>query len=268
MKSEVKNKAGRMRSVIMILMAVSAMPGTSQNSPYKAGEKVTYLIRYGPIHAGMATLELTADTFNGKKVLRSYFSGQTVGVADAIIKVRDVYESYMNPESELPIKSVRNIQEGRYRKYNVVLFDHTTRPDSAVLTSDLTGKHVVQKGMHDILSCFYYFRKNYLARGYAFRKGEMVTIMTWFTDELYPIKMVFAGLEEVKTRAGKIKCFKFNPVTEVGRLFKTNEDVSFWFSADNNFLPVQIRFEIFVGAFTVDLMDYEGLVYPLDIKTK
>jgi hypothetical protein len=80
--------------------------------------------------------------------------------------------------------------------------------------------------------------------------------------------MVFAGMEEVKTKAGKIKCYKFNPVTEIGRLFKTNEDVSFWFSDDNNFLPVQIRFEIFVGAFTVDLMAYEGLVYPLNIKTK
>jgi hypothetical protein len=174
----------------------------------------------------------------------------------------------MDPESELPVKSIRNIQEGRYKKYNVVLFDHTTRRDSAILTSDLTGKHVVQKGMHDILSCFYYFRKHYLARGYPFKKGEMVTIMTWFTDELYPIKMVFAGMEEVKTKAGKIKCYKFNPVTEIGRLFKTNEDVSFWFSDDNNFLPVQIRFEIFVGAFTVDLMAYEGLVYPLNIKTK
>jgi hypothetical protein len=268
MRFELNNK-GKMRSLIVILLTLfSLKPLMGQSSPYKAGEKVTYLIRYGPIHAGLATLELTTDTFNGKKTLRSYLNGQTVGVADAIIRVRDIYESYMDPESELPVKSIRNIQEGRYKKYNVVLFDHTTRRDSAILTSDLTGKHVVQKGMHDILSCFYYFRKHYLARGYPFKKGEMVTIMTWFTDELYPIKMVFAGMEEVKTKAGKIKCYKFNPVTEIGRLFKTNEDVSFWFSDDNNFLPVQIRFEIFVGAFTVDLMAYEGLVYPLNIKTK
>jgi hypothetical protein len=239
-----------------------------QISPYMAGEKVTYLIRYGPIHAGVATLELTNDTFASQKVLRSYFSGQTVGVADAIIKIRDVYESYMDPESGLPVKSIRNIQEGRYRKYNVVLFDHKTRQDSAILTSDLTGKHIAQKGIHDILSCFYYFRKNYLAKDYSFKEGEMITIMTWFTDELYPIQMVYVGTDMVKTKAGKIKCYKFNPVTEVGRLFKTNEDVSFWFSADKNYLPVQIRFEIFVGAFTVELTAYEGLVNNLEIKTK
>jgi hypothetical protein len=92
--------------------------------------------------------------------------------------------------------------------------------------------------------------------------------MTWFADELYPIQLVYAGMEEVKTRAGKIKCYKFNPITEVGRLFKTNEDASFWFSADKNCLPVKIRFDIFVGAFTVDLYSYEGLADTLNIKAR
>ncbi len=57
-------------------------------------------------------------------------------------------------------------------------------------------------------------------------------------------------------------------MTEIGRLFKTEEDVSFWFSADKNFLPVKIRFDIFVGAFSVEIISYEGLVYPLEIKKK
>ena len=54
----------------------------------------------------------------------------------------------------------------------------------------------------------------------------MITIMTWFTDELYPIRLKYLGMEEVKTRIGKIKCHKFNPVTETGRLFKTEDDMS------------------------------------------
>ena len=51
----------------------------------------------------------------------------------------------------------------------------------------------------------------------------MITIMTWFTDELYPIRLRFIGMEEVRTKAGRIKCYKFNPVTETGRLFKDEE---------------------------------------------
>jgi len=160
------------------------------------------------------------------------------------------------------------VVEGRYRKYNVVTFDHHSRPDSAILSSDLTGIHITQHGIHDILTCFYWFRNHILPGIDTIKKGQMITIMTWFTDELYPIRMRYIDTEEIKIRTGKIKCHKFNPVTETGRLFKTEEDVSFWFSADNNFLPVKIRFNIFVGAFTVEMTAYEGLLHPLELKKK
>lgn len=252
----------------MLLALLMPVLSAGQESAYLPGEKVYYDIHYGALQAGVASLELKTDTFKGKQVWHSVFTGKTTGMAEVIFRLVDVYESYFEPESELPVFSVRNIQEGRYRKYNEVIFDHYTRSDSAILTSDLTGIHIAEKGIHDIISCFYFFRNNYLP-GYAnFRKGDMITIMTWFTDELYPITMKYIGTDEVKTRVGRIKCLKFNPVTEVGRIFKTQEDVSFWFSADKNFLPVKVRFDIFVGAFVAEIARYEGLKYPLDIKKK
>jgi len=251
--------------ILFFCLAFEALNGQGI-SPYQPGEKITYVIHYGVINGGIAKMELTSEMYGNREVLHSYFIAYTTGVADAVFKVRDVYESYFDPLTELPVKSVRNIREGRYRKYNVVLFDHFSHPDSAVLTSDLTGKHITTKGIHDILSCFYYFRKNYLAKDYPFKKGEAITINTWFTDEFYPIILRYVGIDDVKTRMGRIKCYKFNPVTEVGRLFKTNDDVSFWFSADKNCVPVKVRFDIFVGAFTAEISDYEGLIEPLNFK--
>jgi hypothetical protein len=242
--------------------------GRSQDFSYMPGEKVDYLIHYGLITGGMATMELKRDTLSNMALWHSIMIAKTTGMADAIFKVKDIYESFINPGTELPVRSIRNISEGRYRKYNVVLFDHRTRKDSAILTSDLTGVHITQQGIHDILSCFYWFRNHVLPEIDKYKTGDMITIMTWFTDELYPIKMKYYGVEEVKTRAGRIRCYKFNPVTEQGRLFKTNEDVTFWFSADKNFLPVKIRFDIFVGAFMVEMTNYEGLQYPIEIKKK
>ena len=88
-----------------------------------------------------------------------------------------------------------------------MIFDHNTRADSAILTSDLTGIHIAPKGIHDILSCFYYFRNQLSSRIYAnLKKGDMITIMTWFTDELYPIRLKYVGTDEVKTKVGRIKC--------------------------------------------------------------
>jgi hypothetical protein len=227
--------------------------------PFKPGEKVQYNINYGPILAGNAILYIERDTMNSKEVWHAALSARTTGIADALFKVRDKYECYFEPESGLPLRSIRDIQEGRYKKYNEVLFDHTTRSDSAILMSDLTGKHIVVEGIHDIISCFYHFRRQYLTREKKFRKGEIVTIITWFTDELYPIRLKYAGTEDVRTKFGKIRCLKFNPVTETGRLFKTEEDMSIWFSDDPNAIPVKIRFDIFVGAFTVEAVSFEGL---------
>jgi hypothetical protein len=189
-------------------------------------------------------------------------------MAEAIFKLVDIYESYIDPATELPVKSIRNIREGRYRNYNEVLFDHKTRKDSTILKSDLTGTHIAPPQIHDILSCFYFFRNRILPYRDTLKKGEIITIMTWFCDELYPIRLKYIGTDDVKTKAGKIRCYRFNPVTETGRLFKTEEDVSFWFSADKNFLPVKIRFDIFVGAFTVETISYDGLAYPFTIEKK
>jgi hypothetical protein len=250
---------------IVLIISTSAK---GQALSYKVGEQVTYTIQYGIITAGHATLDLNGEILNGKEVWHSKLMARTTGMAEALFKVLDIYESYVDPATELPVKSIRNIREGRYRKYNVVDFDHKTRADSSILYSDLTGKHIAPPRIHDILSCFYYFRNHVLPVDSNLKKGELITINTWFCDELYPIRLKYIGTDVVKTKLGKIVCHKFNPVTETGRLFKTEEDVSFWFSADKNFLPVKIRFDIFVGSFTCEIVNYEGLVYPLEIKKK
>ncbi len=251
---------------LFALLISTLSPG--QAVSYKVGENINYTIQYGIITAGVASLELKSDTLNGKEVWHSKISAKTTGMAEALFKLIDIYESFIDPVTELPVKSIRNIREGRYRKYNEVLFDHKTRADSAILTSDLTGIHIAPQGIHDILSCFYYFRNHILPVDSNLKIGELTIINTWFCDELYPIRLRYIGTDIVKTKAGKIKCYRFNPVTETGRLFKTEEDVSFWFSADKNFLPVKIRFDIFVGAFTVEIVSYDGLMYPLEVKKK
>lgn len=253
---------------IITLAVLCSLSASGQVQSYQPGEKLYYNIKYGVVSSGVGSLEVKRDTIDGREVWHARFVARTTGLADAIFKVLDIYEVYIDPETELPVKSIRNIREGRYRKYNVVMFDHKTRSDSAILDSDLTGRHIAPAGIHDIISCFYYFRNHDLPEGHKLKKGDMVEITTWFTDQLYPIRLRFVGMEDVKIEGGKIKCFKFNPVTEVGRLFKTEEDVSFWFSADKNFVPVKIRFDIFVGAFMVELVRHEGLIAPLEVRKK
>jgi len=241
----------------LISFPISAQEEHVEFSPYQPGERLSYLIHYGLIHGGNAILYMESDTLIGKNVHHLVISGWTTGLADVLFKVRDKYESYIDPETNLPLKAIRNISEGRYKRYNEVTFDRETRSDSTILFSQASGMLTVEKNIHDILSAFYYFRKYYLPG--ELKKGEIIEISTYFTDELFPLKIRYVGKETIRTKIGKVECFKFNPVTEVGRLFKTEEDMSIWFSRDDNFLPVKIRFELFVGSIQIDLIAYTGL---------
>ncbi len=248
---------------VLIILSGTIQLLVAQQQPYMPGEKVSYQIKYGIVGSGQATLEIKEGFYKGRPVWHAVVAGQTTGLADALYKVRDVYESYIDPETDLPVFTIRNISEGRYRKYNEVGFDHTSRSDSTLLFSDLTGRHSGPKGLLDIVSCFYWFRKYYLAAGKELVPGETYKMMTWFADELYPIILRYRGKETIRIKGSRIECYRFHPVTEVGRVFKTEEDMAMWFTADENFLPVKVRFDIFVGSFHVDMTNYEGLRAPL-----
>lgn len=70
-------------------------------------------------------------------------------------------------------------------------------------------------------------------------------------------------METLKTRLGTYRCHVFAPVTEPGRVFKTESDMLMWFTDDDNFIPIRIQFDMWVGSMKVDLVEYSGLKYPL-----
>ena len=248
--------------LVLVFLSFKKYENEQSDSPYKPGENLTYLIHYGFINGGKAFLNINNDSILDKKAYHVKIQAKTTGVADALYKVRDTYESYINPSTDLPFKAIRNISEGRYKRYNEVLFDHESRTDSSLVYSQTSGLQVVPKNIHDILSGFYYMRKYYITGD--INKGDTIHIKTYFTDELFPLSIRYKGIETIRTKLGKIECYRFDPVTEIGRLFKTEDDMSIWFSKDKNFIPVRIRFDIYVGSVKVDLIEYKGIKHDFE----
>ncbi len=264
MEKKMMKKSGR-RIVWMLLLLAGGLALKAQPERpvrYQPGEKLKYDIHFAFVAAGNAFLTVTRDTFRGREAWRIRLVGQTTGLADVIYKVRDRYECYMDPETGFPLFAIRDIHEGNYRRYNEVTFDHTSRPDSSIVYSQHKGKVVVPKNIYDILTAFYFFRNHY-AR-YPFRPREVVVIQSYFTDELFPLKMRYLGRETIKVGKEKIRCLRFGPVTEVGRAFASEDDMAMWLSDDDNFLPVKAVISLKVGSFKIFLRDYEGLKYPFE----
>jgi hypothetical protein len=230
-------------------------------SAFKDGETLQYLVHYGFIDGGYAMLKLTAFDMNGKKYFHALASGYSTGLADKLYKVRDVYETFVDMETGLPVKAIRNISEDKYKFYDEVLY---SRKDNTII-SKRKGKVSVPENTMDILSAFYYARNNNFKN---LKQGDMITLETYFDDSLFTLQIRYKGTETIKTDFGKVNCLKFSPVVEPGRIFDTQDDVTIWVSNDNNFLPIRIQFDLFIGSIKCDLTKYDHIKYNFAVSKK
>lgn len=247
-------------SFCLALNIVIAQP----QKTFKAGEYLKYSLHYGIIRGGEAVLEVRDKIDNDKKVNNLYLNAVTIGFANTLYNVNDTYQSFTNPDTDLPYRSIRDIREGSYKHYSEQTFDHWTRSDSTIVFTTKKGKVLSPKNSNDILSALYYLRNMLI--GKKIKIGDTLVVQTYFTDEVYTMRVRFMGYETISTKVGRIQCMKFLPVVITGRVFKKKDDMLFWLSNDNNFIPVRFKFNIVVGAVYCDLIDYKNLIYPLAIE--
>jgi hypothetical protein len=228
-------------------------PPVKANAAFKAGENLTYQIRYGIIVAGITTLSLAEEDYNNKTVFRARTLGQTTGLADKLYGVKDIYESWFDKETNLPYKQIRDISEGRYRKYNEVTYNRQNN----TVNSKLSGVHCVPPNILDLTSTFYYIRRIDFSN---LKEQDVLLVNMYFNDEVFPLRLIYRGKETIRTKLGKIKCIKICPVVEVGRLFKAPDNVTIWFSDDENCLPILVKMDIrLVGPVMFKLIRYENI---------
>lgn len=247
--------------VLLTTFNVSAQeiftPTIKHNTTFMAGEILTYQVRYGFVVGGTAILSLTDTVFKNKPVFHAVAIGQTKGVANTIYGVKDIYESWFDKETNLPYKQIRNIKEGHYKKYNVVTYNRRNN----TVYSELSGIHEVPEKILDLASTFYYLRRINFSK---INEGDVIFVNMYFSDEIFPFRLRYSGKETIKTKFGKINCIKISPVVEVGRMFKSPDDLNIWFTDDENRVPVLVKMDIrIVGAVFLKLISYENVLNPL-----
>ena len=230
-----------------------------KNSSFKNGETVKMTVYYSTmgayIGAGDATFTTTLERFNGKPVYHAVGIGNSYPFFDNFYKVRDRYESYIDTNTLLPIKFIRNVDEGGFKIYNNVTFNQTT--NTAVSTN---GVFKITDCMQDVVSAMYY------ARNINFDKlkpGDKIPFDMFLDDEVHHLYLRYMGKEKIKTQYGKFRAIKFKPLLIKGTMFKGGEGMTAWVSDDPNHLLLRVESPIVVGSIKVDMMGYINLRYPL-----
>lgn len=230
-----------------------------RNTSFQAGENITLVVFYNAlgiyVNAGTANFVVNTERLGNKAVYHVVGTGVTNSKYDWIFKVRDRYETYIDTANLQPYKFIRNVDEGGYKIYENVTFNHTA--NTALTTK---GVYKVPNCVQDVISSVYY------ARNIDFNKykaGDKIPFAMFLDGENYNMYIRYMGKETIKTRYGKFRAIKFKPLLVKGTLFEGGEKMTVYVSDDGNKLPIRIESPLLVGSVKVDLMGYQNLRYPL-----
>ncbi|MEP5255817.1 MAG: DUF3108 domain-containing protein [Winogradskyella arenosi] len=256
-----------MKHVLTIIFFLVGFQASNAEKPsaFQDGEWFKFEMNYsGFLKAGNATLSVKETSLRGKPVYHVVGKGWTTGAIKWFFKVKDRYESYFDKVTGAPYKFIRKIDEGGHTKDIEINFDHESKKAQVKNhkrneISTITTEENVQ----DMVSMYYYLRNKIDIS--ALKEGDEIKTNMFFDEENYGFKLKYLGREIIKTEFGKVKTIKFRPYVMAGRVFKEEESLTLWVSADKNKIPLKIKADLAVGSLRADLIGFKGLKYPFEI---
>ena len=214
------------------------------------GEDLHYSVRYGFLEAGSARLTVEeGPSYFGRRTWRVVGTGRSKGALDWVFRVRDHYESHIDRDGLFPHHFIRRVQEGGYHVDREVAFD-AARRTAATTESNTTRHHILPAYCQDLVSAFYSARSLALERLHL---GDIIEIPTMIDGKIHNLRARMAARKEIKVKAGRFDCWGFTPVVHTGRIWKNEDDLMVWISADNRRIPVLISSDLVIGSIRLEL---------------
>jgi hypothetical protein len=267
-----KNMVAYLKIVLFTLAAGFSQNAHAQclisNKAFGEGEQIRYTVSYnwGPVwvDAGLVTFTVTGDTFRGEKALHLKGTGKSFASYDILFKVRDYFDSWIDPESFITFDFKRQTYEGGYKLINTLYFDRNAKK---VISNTKTNNNPqrtdtlpIRPCTFDMLSAIYYTRTLDFSDVRPDTKQHVTVLID---DAYFDIYLRPLGKEIVESTDGrKYRCIKFAARMVQGTIFKGEEDVLVWVSDDANKVPIYIEAKIIVGTVKAYLKDAKGLRNP------
>lgn len=263
-----KKYMNQIRFCLFFVLLIIALPLRGQdskiNTAFTFGEELNFVVSYGWLDLADAKLQISRRMHIEDEIPHYKIDvfGKTKGAATIFGKVNDNWGTYLNSETLLPYQSYRHIEEGKYRKHELVYFDQKNKKARMELY-DRENRNIKEtrefnllSEVQDLVSGFYFLRSLNLTK---LKPGEVVLIKGFFDKELYNIKLIFEGTERLETKMGKKETYIFSPEIPPNKLFRGNYPIKVWISKDQNKIPVKIKANLFLGSLNLDLVSTKGL---------
>lgn len=230
---------------------------SAPNAAFRAGERFSYVVRWGVIKGGQATLAVREiETIRGRPAYHILNEARSAGVVSSVYKTKNRSDSWLDTESLLTVRYEKHIKEGRYRVERVVEIDqenHTFKDQFNRLDKGTTDYRdgPVPPLVMDVLGSLYYVRTLPL------EVGQTYTMDVHEGKKVWPLVVNVVKNQKVKVPAGTFDCVVVEPLLrEPGVFVHKGKKLQVWLTTDARRIPVMMRSEVAIGHVSAELTTY------------
>lgn len=221
---------------------------------FAAGEELRFKLGWSLFTVARANLEVRPDIFGEEPALRISLKARTNSFADAFYKVRNASTSWIAHDVSGSFRYHAEQREGGRERDTVATFDPVSLTGNYLnnLTGDCRDPVDILPGTFDPLGIVFF------VRSLEFDVGDQLVIPTSNGKEFfYTIVHVVKKVERTFA-IGKREAYVLEPdIKDIGGVFKRSPDgrIRFFFSADEEKLPLRMESEVAVGSFWAELVE-------------
>ena len=218
-------------------------------------EELSYTVSWANfVNAGSAHLVFSPGTYQddqpvltARAVARSAKWMKVLG-----IDVEDQIQTIFDSSYQFSYFFNARIKETDYNKTKTITFDWENNLVEYINRDEKPAYFNIQDNTHDVLSALYYVRTLPL------KEGESFFVRVFDDGKEYLLEIKVFAREEVKVQEERIPAFKTQVILKTKGIFNRKGDVFIWFSDDDRRIPVQMRCDIFLGFFHVELANAQA----------
>ncbi|APY09485.1 hypothetical protein BWZ20_14755 [Winogradskyella sp. J14-2] len=257
-----------MKKYFFVLTLLCVLSITAQNNSIAFGEKLVFSASYNM--SGILTdiaevkMETSEVTTSKSTLMRLKCTAATYKKWDNFFKIRDLYESYVNPKTLTPYLYKRDISEGGYYKFMQYKYNHKTklvkslkrkkRKDGSTWDENKNVK--INPSTKDIVSTLYYIRSLDINKA---NPGDQQDFKVLFDNKETTITLKYVSKETISTNIGNKECYKLAISVKGSDVLKGTNSNLLWLTADKNKIPVYAKFKIPVGNGELKIQSATGL---------
>jgi len=253
-----------MRKALFILTAILVCCSftTEVKTMVPPGEKLVYVGSYNMsgLMTQLAQVTMSTETVTTSKNTFLHLNCElsTYAKWDKFFKIRDVYESYVDPATFKPSLYKRSIDEGGYTKKEKYIFkgNKVTSTVKRRTSPERTGSFTIGAATQDAISMLYKLRTLDLSK---MKTGQMQSFTIVFDEKQIPVTVKLLGTETVAAgNLGQKNCYKLSIGAKTDAL-KGKDKNLIWITADAKKVPALMKFSIPVGTGQLALSSASGI---------